>query len=549
MKLFNKIASVFEHKPWIILALIVLLGLFLRTLNLKDNVIFAYDQARDAQRIMDMVYNHKIKLVGPETDIPGVFNGVLFYVILLPIYALTHFNPNAAAFFLIILNLVMIPLLYYFSIILFKNKYIGYLAGFLWAVSFEQINFAKYISNASLMPLSSTIFFLGLAIYLFQKKDWGLILSTVGLGASIHFNIYLGYLVIFYPIFFLIYRPKIKIKTIFLSFLLLLTILFPFIVAEFKWRFPAIKGLVSYFIDHTKQNSEKFNFFNIFKKYYERIAEMNYFSFFSFQRDVGTLIIYALSLFAIFNVKNNKKMFLAICLFSTLPLFIFNSGVLTVQVVNSSIFFIVTLILAAAIVLISSKNKIVVLIILGIVFISNFLLYQKDHYRINTMFASYPLTNGLEKKAIDYMYQSSNKTAFSFCSVSNPLFFNTIWSFMFKTYGERKYGYLPTWAGQQQFMNYNYLPEDKTHLTNRYLLIEPLVGIPDFAKTATIYLEDKRSFIQKEKEFGQFIVQKREFYFQENTTFTDTQKLTSGEKKSIEMVTHAEARYYCYIEY
>ena len=92
------------------------------------------------------------------------------YVVLLPVYALTDFNPNAASLLLIMLNLAVIPVLYYFSLLLFKNKYIGYLAGFLWAISFEQITFAKYISNASLMPLSTAIFFLGLAVCLFQKR-------------------------------------------------------------------------------------------------------------------------------------------------------------------------------------------------------------------------------------------------------------------------------------------------------------------------------------------------------------------------------------------
>lgn len=548
MKLFNKIKFTLANKPWIVIGVIILLGLFLRTLNLKDHVIFAYDQARDAQRIMGMVYGHDLKLVGPETDISGVFNGILFYLLMLPIYALTHFDPNAASLFLVILNLVMIPLLYYFSLILFKNKYVGYIAGFLWAISFEQINFAKYISNASLMPLTTTVFFLGLAIYLFQKKEWGLIVSIVGLATSIHFNFYLVYLFVFYPLFFLIYRPTFRVKTFVISAFIFILIISPFIIAEIRWHFPAIKGLTNYFINHTKEG-EGFNLLTMLKKYYDRIAEMNYFSFFSFQRDIGTVLIYTLSFFALNKLKNKIKIFAALCLFSTLPLFIFNSGVLTVPVINSSIFFIITLTVASGIYLAGSKNKIFLFVLLGLVFFSNFLLYKKDDFKINTLFASHPLTNGLEKKAIDYMYQSSNKS-FSFCSVSNPLFFNTIWSFMFKTYGERKYGYLPVWSGQRQDMNINYLSDDTSHLTERFLLIEPLVGIPRFAKNITIYLEDKNSSLIAEKHFDQFIVQKRQRYPIRGTTFIDTQKLASGEINSIKSVTAGlkEPRYYCYTD-
>ncbi len=530
-----------------VVGVIVLFGLFLRTFNLRDNVIFAYDQARDAQRIMDMVYNHKIKLVGPETDIPGVFNGVLFYVVLLPVYALTDFNPNAASLLLIMLNLAVIPVLYYFSLLLFKNKYIGYLAGFLWAISFEQITFAKYISNASLMPLSTAIFFLGLAVCLFQKKDWGFIISIIGLGASIHFNFYLVYLVIFYPIFFLIYRTKIKIKTILLSVLLLITILFPFIVAEFKWHFPAAKGLLNYFMEHINQNKEGFSFVGIFKKYYERVSEMFYYSFISLNKYIAGAIMIPFVILGLNNMERKKQLFLILCLLSTLPLFVFNSGVLTVQVVNSSLFFSITLTVASAFYFLGKKYFPLLIIIFLLIFISSYSLIRQNNFVNNTVFASHPQLLKYEKQLIDYTYQSSQGKPFSICGVMNPLFTNTIWSFLYKTYGERKYGYLPTWAGQKQWITDNYLANDISHVENRYIIVEP-VGIPDFARTATIYLEDKRSKLINNKYFGEYFVQERRLLKEMEKT-VDTQKLPKNEVESIERIINADPRYYCYIGY
>jgi hypothetical protein len=165
------------------------------------------------------------------------------------------------------------------------------------------------------------------------------------------------------------------------------------------------------------------------------------------------------------------------------------------------------------------------------------------------MFASFPLRTRFEQQVIDYTYQSADKKPFSICTVSNPLFFNTIWSFYYKSYGEKKYGYLPVWAGQRQFMNVNYLADDTNHLVDRYLIIEPLVGIPEFAKEATVYLEDKRSFMLEQKQFGQFIVQKRKLYTNEASHFEDTQHLSKDKIKNIESVVNAEPRYYCFTGY
>lgn len=546
MKLFNKIRWLFEHKPLIIVAAIVLVGLLLRSLNFRDNIIFAYDQARDAQRIMDMVYNHKLKLVGPETDIPGVFNGVLFYLILLPAYAVSGFDPNAASFLLVLLNLCVIPLLYYFSAVLFRNKYVGYLAGLLWAVSFEQINFAKYISNASLMPVSTTVFFLGLAVYLFSKKDWGLIASSVGLAASIHFNFYLVYLFIFYPVFFLIYRPKINWKTVAVSCLLFAVILLPFLVAEIKWHFQATKGLLNYFAGHAKQAGGPPLSYKL-TEYYKRLSEMSHFSFAAIGKYTAAIAVIPVLLVGFLKMEKKPRLFLLVSFFSTLPLFFFNSGVMTVQVINSSIFSAVTLIVAYGVYQLGRLHKIIPVAVMAGVFVSSFYLLSQNRFANNSVFASHPQLLKYEKQLIDYSYASSKRKSFSVCGIMNPLFTNTIWSFLYKTYGEKKYGYVPAWAGQKQFITANYLPKDLQHVNDRYIIVEP-VGIPDFARTATVYLEDQRSGLVEKKYFGEYQIQKRVLLTQGSQP-NDTQRLPKNEIESILRIVNADPRYYCYLDY
>lgn len=546
MKLSGRIKFLFEHKPWIVLGIILLLSLFLRVFNLKDNIIFAYDQARDAQRIMAMIFERDMKLVGPETDIPGVFNGVLFYVLLIPSYFFSSFSPNAASLFLILCNVSMIPILYYLTMILFENKYVGYIAALLWAVSFEQIVFAKFISNASLMVPAATLFFFGLAIFLFQKKDWGLILSAGSLAAAIHFNFYLFYLAVFYPLFYFIFRPKVSVKLLAICAGIIFIILSPFIVAEVRWHFAATKGLISYFMERGKSGGG-FNLDRTFDEYVKRITDMNMLSFYSFQKDLANLGIVFLAVWAFHHIRKDKGIFLFTILFSTFPLFLFNSGVLTVQVINTSIFASVTIAVAAGLYFLSKKYSLLGYVLMVVVIASNIVMLNKNSFANNTVFASHPLALAYEKQLIDYTYRQSNKEPFSVCGIMSPLFSNTIWSFLYETYGKQTYGYKPTWAGQKQILNKSYLEDDITHVKNRFLIVEP-VGIPDFGRRATIYLEDKRSKLLETKRFGEFIVQKRTL-LKEGVRFFDSQRLQNHEIEDVERVFNADPRYSCFIGY
>ena len=91
--------------PIAVLILILIIGIFFRLFNIWDNFTFGYDQGRDAQRISDIMTFKNLKLVGQESDIPGVFHGALTYYLLAPIHFLSNSNPNYSAIFLSIINL------------------------------------------------------------------------------------------------------------------------------------------------------------------------------------------------------------------------------------------------------------------------------------------------------------------------------------------------------------------------------------------------------------------------------------------------------------
>lgn len=511
-------------------------------------MIFAYDQARDAQRVYAMIHSHNLKIVGPETDIPGVFNGPLLYYFLLPLDFISNFNPNVVALGFILVNLTGVFFLYSLGTTLFKNKYIGYIAAFLWTISYAQANFARFISNASPMSIASLIYFWGFAKYYFDNKKWGLIAAAIGYAIAVQMNFYLVYLIIFFPLFEVMYQTKKRAYRWYTYAVATGAVLLSsFLIAELKFKFSATQAMLAYFERQTTASTVMENV----ERYIARIADAWHYSFFSFNLFIGVLIGIGIISTAIALHKSKKPIvFLLIWCFSTLPLFGFHSGVLNGTVINSSIFPAFTLMYAAGIYAIWQQRnyRIIAVGILVVFFISNLQLMAKERFASTKLFALQPLTYKVEKDLVDYTYQASNKKPFSICAVSNPLFINTLWSQLYMTYGKQQYRYTPTWAGQKQFLNVSYLPYDINHEKIRYLILEPMGGIPEFAKKVTIYVEDKHSKLIEEKQFGDLIVQKRQL-LEPGEEPKSSQTLTPYEIGDVIRVSTGEPRYSCYVNY
>jgi len=534
------------RNPLFLLFVVFVAGVFLRLFNIWDNFTFGYDQGRDAQRILDIVNFKNFKLVGQETDIPGIFHGALSYYVLALVYFIGNFNANYPAIFLSIINALGIFLVYYFSVLLFKDKRIGLVAGLLWAVSYEQANFSRFISNASAMSIVSIIFFLGLAIFLFKKKNWGLTLSVIGLALSVQLNFYLIFLSVFYIIFYFIYRPRIEKKFIFFNFILLLFLFSPYIIAELKWNFMMSKSLISYVTSH----KGSLDLIGSLSRYITKTSEAFYFSFLAIDKLFVIPIFLAFTAFAFVKIKENKiKYFFFIWLFSTLPLFLFSSGVLETQLINTTLFPPLTILFAYFLIEFVLKRKLILLIIaLLLIIASNYSLFYKDGFKEIKLLSIQNFTLKDEKNLIDYTYQSSKGKEFSICALTNPLYVNVLWSYLYGTYGKDKYGYVPYWAGQEQVISSNNLPYDKKHVPLRYLIIEPASGIPDYAKPVFVYMEDNTSSLVAEKKFSDLVVQKRTLNT-DLSIFNDTQGLNNKEILSIKSVINSNPRFSCYTTY
>jgi len=522
--------------PYFLLFLIICVALVIRTINFKDNFLFAYDQARDAQRVYSMVYKGDLKIVGPETDIQGIFNGPLLYYALAPVYFFSNFDPNAAAYLFVLINVGTILLVYWATKILFKKDSLALIASLLWAFSYEQGFFARYISNASPMSTTTTLFFIGLALFFLQKKQWGLPLSAAGIALAIHCNFYFIYLFLFYPLFFLLFKQKPKLKTIIQSAIVLGILLSPWIITELKWKFVGTRSLFTYFIHQgtAASTANPFSFlFSVIARYYARISQGIYFSFIP-NKPLGFAMAALILLYLMIKKRSSAAIFLVLWTLNTLPLFVFQSGVHSVEVINGSVFVPLTILCAYGISAIS-KVKIntipifSVICVCGIIFYG-FFTYAKNDFMTHTIHSGIPSLLKNAKKIIDFTYINAKKNDFGICSISEPLFMNTIWSFLYKTYGEPKYGYLPYWTGQMQMLNESFLPYAHKKYTTKFIIQEPMFGIPTFVLRSTYYIEDTQNSLIAKKEFGAYGVQQR-LFTQENGGNVNNYSIS--DKKSI----------------
>ncbi|MEK7112681.1 MAG: glycosyltransferase family 39 protein [Patescibacteria group bacterium] len=237
-------------KTTTLLFIIFALAVTVRFLFFPDNVYFGFDQARDAFESLSIYKNLDLKIIGPSTASPTLFHGPLYWYLIGPFYLLGKGNPAVPAAFLLTLNALGIFLIYLTGKILF-NKRVGLISGLLYAVSFEQTQYAMYFGNPAPAVLTIILFYLGLAFFFFKDDVRGGLLALFALGLSIQFEFFLFYLILVFVFLMIILgRRKIKtlqIKEVIFSAIAFLVPLLTFILAEIKFGFRTTKSLLSIF--------------------------------------------------------------------------------------------------------------------------------------------------------------------------------------------------------------------------------------------------------------------------------------------------------------
>ena len=499
-------------KNWVLLFGIFILALLLRFLYFPQNIYFGFDQARDAFATLGILKGD-FRIVGPPTGVEGLFHGPLYYYLYAPFYFFSNGDPAFAAAFLRIANALGIFLIFLVGKTIFDKK-VGFLAAFLFAISFEQTQYALYFNHPSLSVLSVTLFYFGLSLLFFRQQKKGLVLALLGLGLSLQFEFILIYLFITTFALGIIFRrsiPKIGLKVFLLSLCGFILSTGSFILAEVMFDFRVLKNLTA-IAGGTGGN------FSVFDNFYILITRFVSDNIISHNPGTVLALIFLTVLLLVFLKNKNYRpqlIFLMVWILggiipyisnkSQTPLYYYSAGAGVGLLVLYSFFIRQTY----------QKTKVLALVLVLIPVISNLSLIRQNNPGgvIPTINVQSGMLLSHEKQVVDYMYKSAAGEKFSVSALTMPLQVNTTWSYLLQWYGQKEYGYLPVW-GENAAAGYPgnliSISAKSTLPDKRFLIIEPTRGIRYGLIDNFLREEGYFTTVVEEQKIGEFTVQRRD---------------------------------------
>jgi len=490
----------FLSKELLILYLIILIGAFLRLQGVFTNSFaFTYDVGRDMLALWNIVYAHKIPLIGATTGLPGVFYGPWWYYMLSIPFLMSSGNPQGIA-----LTMSFIGILAIIAAFIVGKKAGGIFLGFcfsaLIAASPVLISLSSQIWNPNIAPLFVIliIFVLG-KIYSFKKENQkyyfllGLLLA-LNIDFEIIFGLFLSLGVIISLIW--IKYKKISLKSI--AFLLLgsFVIFAPRAIFELRHQFLMTKSFITFITGGNFSHSissvlealiNRLNiFFNLFNS---TLAVENKILGLTF------LIFILITLFIFYrgaekSIKNLlKTSFVVIATFLIGTVF-FSHDIWPHYLVGIPVFYIFIFSCCFYFIYKRFSCFLIPLIVL-IIFLVN----------LNPIFIIQNLKKPLwegdasvyrnQLGVIDYVYKEANGKEFKYVVYTPPVYDFT-YQYLFKWYGPKKYKYSPT---------------QKVNIA--YFIIEPDLGYPDRPKWWLEAREKDGKIIKEQKIEGGIIIQTR----------------------------------------
>ena len=190
----NSISKI-PKRVWI-LALIMAVGIFLRTYHFHDWLYFYPDQARDVMVVGNYLQGKiPLPLMGFRGASTSFDLGAMYYYFQIASGKLFGVAPNTMAYPDLFFNILAIPLLYYFLKRYFKTNISLVLTG-LYSISYFAIEYSRFAWNPNPMPFFVLLYLLSLWKFLTEKEKthWGWI---VGIGAAVGIGIQLHTILIF----------------------------------------------------------------------------------------------------------------------------------------------------------------------------------------------------------------------------------------------------------------------------------------------------------------------------------------------------------------
>lgn len=493
---------------------IIVLALILRLLYFRDSLTFFYDTARDATEALQIFKGDPLKILGPQTDFAGLHHGPLYWYMTAPFYFFSGGNIWIVRLFLILLNILALYFIFDLTKSLFKNKTIALLSTFLYAISFEAIQYARWMSNPT--PALLTIIISFWSLYkLMEGKKWAFVTLLISWGLSIQFQLFMLYQITVFTLIWVSNKglslPKLPIKIYLLGFIGFLLTISTFLIAEIKFNFQGTKALFTFFGTQTLFGQ---SFVNMIQGYFDRVVNIFFLNIWGLNLFLAGIMTLITLIFAYSEYKKGhfKKelLFLGIWVFSPIVINFFTgpqANFITLGALGGAV-----ILTAFFLYQLKLKNALLFGVLISAIFLGNLNLVISKNKQGEVLFAvQSKMLLGDELKVIDWIYQQSGGNPFKLNTITAPLFINTTWSYLFDWYGRSKYGYMPIWWGETQVdvpgSYIKFSPDQNTDL--EFLIIEPLASSDDSYTKAVKLLENSRSEATSREKIGNFLVERR----------------------------------------
>lgn len=228
--------------------ILFLLAVAARWYYLPENLFFGAEQGRDALIAESIGKLEDFVLVGPQTDIDGLFHGVwYFYALAIP-YFLGQGNPLVASGVLILLSSILPVIMYGLLKDITKSWIWGIVAGLLSVISYEYITYARWLSNVTPAVPLIAFFYWNLWKYRVTKKSIWFVLAVVTSVFAAQFEIILCllFLFVFAILWSIKWMPLPNFKSWTVSIFITLAIFSPMILFNIRNEFITLKSAMTY---------------------------------------------------------------------------------------------------------------------------------------------------------------------------------------------------------------------------------------------------------------------------------------------------------------
>lgn len=495
--------------------LIFIFAVIVRFLWFRESIYFGFDEARDAFTSIDIYQKLDLKLIGPPaTGNLGLFHGPIFWYLLGPIYLLGHNDVSFVNAVFRLVNATGVFAVFYIGSQLFTPG-VGLISALFYAVSFEQYQYAMYVGNPTLGVWCWLMIFVGAAM-LYRKSrfsKWAPALMLSGAAFGMQLNLMFAYF--FFPVVLLLFilRKNISWSKSAVTALMLIPmiLLSTYLFAEIKRNFASITkaiqlvfsgwGIMSPGQSKTAMYLEKFRAMfhdNLLLTPGEGVL-------------TSLLAIVVVGLLIKFSLKEKSVRLILVWIFAWAFLAPFGGHLAYYTHVGLS----VGLLTGVAYLinkLIARRITWLAYGLIGVIIISNLWLI-KVNAKDSLIFQIKPqpfMKLSDELTVIDSMYQGAEGKGFTVRLTGIPYRIQSVWAYLFKQYGVTKWGYYPFWETGNILGFPGYLPAPHSGTTCvRYLIREPLKGLPIEIIDEDIKTENIFSTPVERKEVGWFIVERR----------------------------------------